>query len=152
MLVKNDIHKAILCFLRLRKYDGPMKEKWNILKTRLQWVGLTYQQNMPVWVAADAADSKSVNLQSDWSSGCFSKIPIAPPLGNFSASCSRSSSFTFSISSVNVFKYSAAFPATILAWHKRLSNEASFFLSYKMRNKILSQPKSTSTNCIRNMQ
>jgi hypothetical protein len=40
---------------------------------------------------------------------------MAPPLGNFSESSSKSLSFAFSISSVNVFKYSAAFPATILA-------------------------------------
>jgi len=119
------------------KYDGPMKEKWNILKIQLRSVGLTYQQNKPVWVAADAADNECCNLHSGWSSGCFSKIPMAPPLGNFSASSSNSLSFAFSISSVNVFKYSAAFPATILAWQKRLSNEASFFLSYKIKTKIL---------------
>jgi len=119
------------------KYDGPMKEKLNILKIQLRWVGLTYQQNKPVWVAVDAADSECCNLHSGWSSGCFSKIPMAPPLGNFSASSSKLLSFAFSISSVNVFKYSAAFPATIFAWHKRLSNEASFFLSYKIKTKLL---------------
>jgi len=116
------------------KYDGPMKEKWNILKIQLWWVGLKYQQNKPVWVAAD---NECCNLHSGWSSGCFSKIPMAPPLGNFSASSSKSLSFAFSISSVNVFKYSAAFPTTTFAWHKRLSNEASFFLSYKIKTKIL---------------
>ena len=138
--VKTDIYKPILWFVKtFWKYDGPMMEKWNILKTQLQWVSLLHWQNMPVCVAADIAHSECVNLQSDWSSGCFSKIPIAPPLGNFSASCSRSLSFTFSTSSVNVFKYSAAFPATILAWHKRLSNEASFFFSYKTKKNISTQ-------------
>jgi ABC-type phosphate/phosphonate transport system substrate-binding protein len=59
---------------------------------------------------------------------------MTPPLGNFSASFSRSLSCTFSTSDINVFKYSEAFPAITLAWHKRLSNDVAFFFSYKGKN------------------